>query len=74
MKFKFEVTGDEYNERIMHEFEAHQWYQALDRFVLFLRGCGYKLENNSVGINTAAGHYVHDDEYYQNIVLFEQGD
>ena len=37
---------------LTQEFEADIWMEALDYFVKFLRGSGYSIENNSVGINT----------------------
>ena len=37
---------------LTQEFEAYIWMEALDYFVKFLRGSGYSIENNSVGINT----------------------
>ena len=51
MKFKLQATHDD-GTVITHEFEEDVWYAALDGFVKFLRGSGYSIENNSVGINT----------------------
>lgn len=51
-KFKFECETCE-GTKTTAEFEAATWLDALDHFVKFLRGSGYLLENDSVGINTA---------------------
>ena len=50
MLFKFEST-DMDGCVLTQEFEADIWMEALDYFVKFLRGSGYSIENNSVGIN-----------------------
>lgn len=72
MKFKLQATHDD-GTVVTHEFEEGVWYAALDSFVKFLRGCGYHLEDNSVGINLKAGHYFYsEDEPYYNITFFEQ--
>lgn len=52
MKFKFECTDEEYNSKSTLEFSAGTWAEALDYFVNFLRGGGYDLKNDSVGVNT----------------------
>ena len=71
MKFKLQATHDD-GTVITHEFEEDVWYAALDSFVKFLRGCGYHLEDNSVGINEGLDHW--GMEYYElgNITTFEQ--
>ena len=51
MLFKFEST-DMDGCVLTQEFETDIWMEALDYFVKFLRGSGYSIENNSVGINT----------------------
>lgn len=51
MLFKFESV-DMDGCVLTQEFEADIWMEALDYFVKFLRGSGYSIENNSVGINT----------------------
>ena len=51
MLFKFESV-DMDGCVLTQEFEADIWMEALDYFVKFLRGSGYNIENNSVGINT----------------------
>lgn len=51
MLFKFESV-DMDGCVLTQEFETDIWMEALDYFVKFLRGSGYNIENNSVGINT----------------------
>lgn len=71
MKFTLQST-DEGGSITIHEFEGTTWYHALDHFVKFLRGAGYQLKDNSVGINEAAGHLFLDDFLLSNITTFEQ--
>ena len=71
MKFKLQATQDD-GTVVAHEFESLTWYSALDNFVKFLRGNGYYLQNDSVGINLDAGHLFIGDEYHDNITFFEQ--
>lgn len=71
MKFTLQST-DENDGIIIHEFEGDTWHHALDHFVKFLRGSGYKLKDNSVGINEAAGHLFLDEFLFSNITTFEQ--
>ena len=72
MKFTFQSTCDETGAIVIHEFEAQTWYQALDNFVKFLRGSGYQLKDNSVGINEAAGHMFLNEFMISNITMFDQ--
>lgn len=72
MKFTFQSTCDETGAIVIHEFESSQWYSALDQFVKFLRGSGYQLKDNSVGINEAAGHLFLEEFCFNNITAFEQ--
>ena len=71
MKFKLQATHDD-GAVITHAFEEDVWYAALDNFVKFLRGCGYDLADNSIGINEGLDH--RGMEYYElgNITTFEQ--
>ena len=71
MKFKLQATHDD-GTVVTHEFEEDVWYAALDGFVKFLRGNGYFLKNDSVGINLDAGHLFIGDDPYDNITFFEQ--
>ena len=72
MKFTFQSTCDETGTIVIHEFESSQWYSALDNFVKFLRGSGYQLKDNSVGINEAAGHMFLNEFMFSNITMFDQ--
>ena len=71
MKFKLQAIDDD-GTALTHEFTSEVWYQTLDSFVKFLRGCGYHLEDNSVGINEGSGHC--GLKYYElvNVTTFEQ--
>ena len=71
MKFKLQATHDD-GTVITHEFEEDVWYAALDGFVKFLRGCGYHLENNSVGINEGLNHRNIDSHNLRNIATFTE--
>jgi hypothetical protein len=71
MKFTFQTTNED-GVVITHEFAAETWYEALDHFVKFLRGAGYQLKDNSVGINEAAGHLFLKGFCFSNITTFEQ--
>ena len=72
MKFKLQATHDD-GTVVTHEFEEDVWYTALDNFVKFLRGNGYFLKNDSVGINLDAGHLFIEDAPYDNITFFGEG-
>lgn len=74
MKFKFQSTCDGTGDIVTHEFESSQWYSALDNFVKFLRGSGYQLKDNSVGINEAAGHLLLEDMHFLNITTFDSSE
>ena len=74
MKFTFQSTCDETGAIVIHEFETSQWYSALDNFVKFLRGSGYQLKDNSVGINEAAGHLFLEDFCFSNITTFDSSE
>lgn len=52
MKFKLESTDTEENCKNTSLFTAGTWAEALDYFVKFLRGSGYDLEDDSIGVNT----------------------
>ncbi len=54
-------------------FEVDSWVEALDRFVRFLRGAGYQIQNNSVGVNTSV-HSCADHFDVGNIMFFEQNE
>ena len=69
MLFKFESV-DMDGCVLTQEFEADIWMEALDYFVKFLRGSGYSIENNSVGINTDL-HTLYEDEATSTTVFSE---
>lgn len=71
MKFEFQSTNED-GDVVSHQFEAGTWYEVLDHFVKFLRGSGYSLQNNSVGINESAGHWGIEDYYLDNITTFSE--
>lgn len=71
MKFKLQCTDDFDKTTVTHEFNSENWYLALDSFVKFLRGSGYLLKNDSVGINLGAGHMFIEDDPYSNITYFD---
>lgn len=71
-KFTF-IREDDDGEVNATSFEADVWYTALSRFINFLRGSGYHISNNSVGINTASQHYFNPYESDTlNLTVFEQ--
>mgnify|MGYP003460707997 FL=1 len=67
MLFKFESV-DMDGCVLTQEFETDIWMEALDYFVKFLRGSGYSIENNSVGINTDL-HMSYED---MNTTVFSE--
>lgn len=69
--FTFTCEDDD-GEITFKEFSAETWYDATNQYVKFLRGCGYMLNDNSLGINTKAGHVIFDQFEYPNITMFEQ--
>lgn len=71
-KFTFEYQDEENTKTLTVSFECGTWYEALDEFVKFLRGCGYALKDNSVGINESAGHILLEDVWFSNVTTFEQ--
>lgn len=42
-------------------FVADAWPTALKEFILFLKGNGFRLENDSIGINSKLHPYLVDD-------------
>ncbi|MCZ2397841.1 MAG: hypothetical protein LC100_15025 [Chitinophagales bacterium] len=53
-------------------FEADTWFVVLDRFVPFLRGGGYSLQSDSIGINTKHHLFYPYGCETANIVAFEK--
>ena len=70
MKFKLQAFDD--GTVVTHEFEPEVWYQILDNFVKFLRGCGYNLKSNSIGINKNLDHLGVEDYELGNITTFTE--
>jgi len=73
MKFTLQSEDKEDGTIVTHEFESDVWYSALDQFVKFLRGSGYTVGDNSVGINlggTVKHMFVEDIPHY-NITYFD---
>lgn len=73
MKFEFQSQDEEEGTFVCHQFEAGTWFEALDQFVKFLRGSGYSLGDDSVGINlggTTEHMFVEGSPYY-NITFFD---
>ncbi len=53
-------------------FSAENWLEVLDNFVLFLRGKGFYVSDDSIGVNLAK-HYPPEDTYY-NFTTFNNED
>jgi hypothetical protein len=62
---KFEYTSPD-GEVTIKEINSGTWLQNLDSFVLFLRGCGYAITNESILYN-ASQHSLIDDGEIMNI-------
>lgn len=73
MKFKLQSTDDFDMTTVTYEFESSTWYEAVDQFVKFLRGSGYSLGNDSVGINLGGTvqHMFLEDIPCYNITYFD---
>lgn len=75
MKFYFQGMNKDDKSCLAMEFDALRWDEALDQFVKFLRGCGYSLDNDSVGVNRDKHMFICDDEHLGNITDFtKEGD
>ena len=72
MKFTFTSEDDDNGSIVYHNFEALRWDQALDQFVKFLRGSGYFLSDDSVGINVDRHAFAGDDWSLCNITDFSK--
>ena len=70
-KYTF-IREDDDGEINTASFETDVWFVALDRFVPFLRGSGYYIQSDSIGINTK--HHLFDPYECEtaNIVTFEK--
>lgn len=70
-KFKFEYQDDEEKTNLTMQFEVSRWDEALNQFVKFLRGSGYRLEDNSVGINQSVHAWAGDNYELSSITTFD---
>lgn len=74
MQFKFQ-SKDIDNVTITHEFEATTWSEALSQFVKFLKGSGYGISDDSVGVNVKrhpSFETLHNPEDMYNLCVFEE--
>lgn len=46
------------------EFSPETWVNALSEFVKFLKGCGYWLSNDSIGVNKTRHPYITEEDVY----------
>lgn len=69
MLFKFESKNVD-GCTATYQFETDTWIEALDYFVKFMKGSGYSIYNNSVGVNTEK-HFV-DNTDLVNITTFSE--
>ena len=70
MQFSFESLNED-GTLIQHSFTAQRWTEALHQFVKFLRGSGYSLDDNSIGVNTMLHMYGNENDLCY-ITEFEQ--
>jgi hypothetical protein len=56
--------ADDDGTTIDYSFQPETWYHALDHFVKFLRAQGYRIEDDSVLINSANRHWASEDQIY----------
>jgi len=73
-KFKFEYQDEEEKTNLTMQFEVSRWDESLNQFVKFLRGAGYDLEDNSVGVNQARHCFAGDDYRLSSITTFYEKD
>lgn len=50
MKFEFKSLNDT-GTAVTHSFETSTWFEALDEFAKFLKGSGFMVGDESIGIN-----------------------
>lgn len=51
------------------EFEAECWFDVLDEFITFLKGCGYSISQDAVGLNTRYASFIPD--FDSNLTTFK---
>lgn len=61
---------DSFGKEVSMRFEAETWTEALSQFVKFLRGAGFILDDNSVGVNS--NKHITDLSYTPSITTFQQ--
>lgn len=71
MQFSFESLNED-GTAVQHSFSAQRWTEALDHFVKFLRGSGYSLADNSIGVNTMLHTMYGNENDLCYITEFEQ--
>lgn len=67
--FYFHYTGS-YGKEVSIRFEAETWAEALSNFVQFLRGAGFSLDDDSVGVNSKK--HIIDRDCTSSITTFQQ--
>lgn len=60
MTFEFKHTDADGGVNVL-KFNAETWTEALEKFVQFLRGSGYFLDYDSIGINANKHPYFYSD-------------
>ena len=73
-KFKFEYQDEEESVSTSVQFQATRWDEVLDHVVKFLRGAGYAIDDNSIGVNQAKHVFAGDDYRLSNITTFYEKD
>lgn len=51
------------------QFSMETWTEGLDHFVRFLKGCGFYLDHDSVGVNTNKHIFIQED--YPTLTSFD---
>lgn len=68
-RYNFTYAGSD-SRLVNVSFEAETWPEALSHFVQFLRGSGFTVDDNSIGINLKK--HVIDPDYTPFITTFQQ--
>ena len=59
MKYSFSSI-DRDGVKSTREFEAECWFDVLDEFITFLKGCGYSIPTGTVGLNNRTTFFTPD--------------
>ncbi len=51
-KYTF-ICEDKYGNKTTKELETHVWFNLVPEFINFLKGCGYNIKDDSIGINAS---------------------